>query len=203
MHENFKQSLLLLADISGYTNFMLANKSTLSKSSRVITELLHTVISQFDLHLSIAKIEGDAVFLYAVNNEETQWEELHMKLGEKLISFFNTFRDKITDLKNSVICEGDVCNTIEALAVKFIVHSGLTEEVEIGGFRELVGIDVIILHRLLKNSLKEKEYILLTESACTEMRFPGIICLDRSTDFYDGIGEVPYFVYHPSRQKPG
>lgn len=201
MTDNLKKSLLILADISGYTNFMLANSRSLSRSNKIISELLLTVIRHIGLNLTISKIEGDAVFLYAMRGSEEEWKELHERLGEKLVSFFNIFRQKIDELKNSVLCEGDACEIIDSLAVKFIIHSGLSEEVEIEGFRELAGIDVIILHRLLKNSINEKEYILLTETACAEMSFPQIICLDRSSETVAGLGKINYFVYHPSHQK--
>lgn len=194
-------TLLIIADISGYTNFMLSNKNSLAKSSRVISELLLSVIEHLELHLSIAKIEGDAIFLYAKKENDKDWEKLHESLGEKLVGFFTAFRKKVNDLKHSVLCEGGVCNAIDSLAVKIIVHIGTAEEVEIGEFKELAGIDVIIVHRLLKNSIPADEYILLTESACKEMKFPEIICLEVGRDYYDKIGDIDYYVYFPTKQK--
>jgi len=197
MYTNQQRVILLIADISGYTNFMLANRKTISKSHKIIIELINAIIEHLDLPLEVAKIEGDAVFLFAIKGEnEDEWEMLRRKVGEKLISFFDIFSSKVHELRNSVLCEGDVCIAIETLKLKIIVHTGYAELVDIGSFKELSGIDVILVHRLLKNNVNAKEYILMTESACTEIMFPKIICIDTGLEKYDDIGEVKTFIYY-------
>jgi hypothetical protein len=51
-----------------------------------------------------------------------------------------------------------------------IVHSGEALINELKGFQELSGIDVIIVHRLLKNDYPSKKYLLLTKSICEELK---------------------------------
>ncbi|MFA6978724.1 MAG: DUF2652 domain-containing protein [Ignavibacteriaceae bacterium] len=202
MYTNQSKVILLIADISGYTNFMLANRNTISKSHKIIIELIKAIIEHIELPLEVAKIEGDAVFLFALKGkDEEEWEILRKKIGEKLITFFDIFAQKVNELRGSVLCEGDVCVAIETLKLKVIVHTGYAELVKIGSFNELSGIDVILVHRLLKNSVTEKEYILMTESACTEIMFPKIICIETGMEKYDDIGEVKTFIYYHKKVK--
>lgn len=191
--------LLLIADISGYTDFMVTNKSTIGKSQMIIVELIKTIIAHLHIPLKIAKLEGDAVFLYAEKdgNDKT-WDELLCCIGERLTGFFDIFTQKINELSQSVMCEDDACKIIDRLRVKIIVHYGTAEILQIGDFRELSGIDVILLHRLLKNRVKAPEYILMTEAALQEIKFPKIICVENNSEHCEGIGEVQTFVWYPA-----
>lgn len=202
MNSNPNNAILLIADISGYTNFMLANRRTLSRSHIIIIELIKTIIEHIELPLEVAKIEGDAVFLFAIKkNNEEEWNIVRKKIGEKLVTFFDVFAQKVNELRNSVLCEGDACIAIETLKLKIIVHSGFAEFVSIGTFNELSGIDVILVHRLLKNSIKENEYILMTESACKEIMFPQIICVEVGSESYEHLGTVKTYIYYHNNSK--
>jgi len=44
-----------------------------------------------------------------------------------------------------------------------IAHAGKALLHEVGGLHELAGVDVILLHRLLRNSVPGSEYLMLTE----------------------------------------
>jgi len=202
MHTNQSKVILLIADISGYTNFMIANRNTISKSHKIIIELINTIIAHIELPLEVAKIEGDAVFLFALKGkDEAEWKQLCKKIGEKLIAFFDVFSTKVNELRSSVLCSENTCIAIETLKLKIVVHTGYAELVSFGTFKELSGIDVILVHRLLKNSIIEKEYILMTESACSEIMFPKIICIETGLEKYDDMGEVKTFVYFPKKHK--
>jgi len=51
------------------------------------------------------------------------------------------------------------------LRLKVIDHYGVAIRSKVSGFDELSGVDVIVLHRLLKNDVNGSEYTLLTEPA--------------------------------------
>jgi hypothetical protein len=61
MNEPHK-TLLLLADISGYTRFMLGTSTALSHAQAMITERVDTLIAEIRIPLRVVEIEGDAVF---------------------------------------------------------------------------------------------------------------------------------------------
>lgn len=65
MSKNMQEMFLVIADISGYTKFMLTSRTELVHSQGIISDLLHVVIVQFEMPLTISKFEGDAIFIYA------------------------------------------------------------------------------------------------------------------------------------------
>src|SRR5258708_25840462 len=65
-----KRVALVLADISGYTAFMRHHDTSILHAEQIITELLETVIDSSDHPLQVSKIEGDAVFFYAVADDD-------------------------------------------------------------------------------------------------------------------------------------
>ncbi len=199
-----KPVILIIADISGYTRFITSNIETTTHSQAVVTELVETIIKQVEIPLEVAKLEGDAVFLYSVkeNSDTMSWNDKRMKIGEKLITFFETFTKKVVELSMSTLCECDACKNISMLRLKIIVHSGKAVFHRIGKFEELGGVDAIVVHRLLKNSLKSNEYILLTEAGYNDIEFPEAIEVTKGTEQYDEIGIVKTVVFYPTSTKP-
>src|SRR5258708_36596241 len=59
------RAALVMLDISGYTRFVKFHATSLLHAEEIITELLEAVIDKAEYPLNIAKLEGDAVFLYA------------------------------------------------------------------------------------------------------------------------------------------
>jgi len=81
------------------------------------------------------------------------------------------------------------------------VHSGRCAFYEIANLTELSGVDVIILHRLLKNSVGLNEYVLLTAAAQQDLQLP-LTLLSKGEETYDGIGSVPTYVYSSPEKVP-
>ena len=64
-------------------------------------------------------------------------------------------------------------------------------------FEELAGEDVIIIHRLLKNSIDQKEYILITDNFY-QLSGNGIDGTpDVRTEHCEGIGDIKVVAYYP------
>src|SRR5919199_1634894 len=91
-----KDVILIIADISGYTRYMMAHEKALAHSQIIISELLNTILEQVELPLTISKPEGDAIFLYAFKDEH--WETVKQTIGHKLITFFKVFAHKIAEM---------------------------------------------------------------------------------------------------------
>ena len=82
--------------------------------------------------------------------------------------------------------------------MKAIAHHGEAAFKRFRQFEELAGEDVIVAHRLLKNSIASKEYILMTERFCQlSGGVPGGMHESRVEDC-EGIGKVPVKVYYPA-----
>ena len=162
-----------MADISGYTRYMTANAKTLAHSQTVITELVTAIVQEVELPLTVAKLEGDAVFMYCRKNAFCEnWGSVSETLGRKMIRFFELFNEKAAELSRSVTCTCSACTYIEKLRLKLIVHSGQALFHRIVNFEELAGVDVILLHRLLKNSVQADQYLLVTEAGSNDVKFP-------------------------------
>jgi hypothetical protein len=190
--------LLIIADISGYTRYMTANAKTLAHSQTIITELIHTIVRQIELPLEVAKLEGDAIFLFCRKQDPARsWPETSRIIGGKLFSFFKEFGRKLGELSRSTTCNCNACMHIEKLRLKIIVHSGEALFHRVLNFAELAGVDIIIVHRLLKNSVNAEQYLLLTEAARHDLELPDGIQLVESAETYDDIGRVNTLVYLP------
>jgi hypothetical protein len=188
--------VLILADISGYTRFMLANQATLVHGQMVITKLLEAIIREVEIPLEVKEIEGDAVFLYAIKpDDEAAWEEARRLIGRKLVSFFEAFARGILAGSEFALCSCPSCQNIDQLKLKIVVHSGEAVFHKVGRFSDLSSVDVILAHQLLKNSISSDEYVLMTESAYREIEFPSEVEVTRGEEHYEGFGSIRTYTY--------
>ncbi len=192
-----REVVLIIADISGYTEFMLSTQTSLLHGQMFINELIEAIINQIRIPLKVAKLEGDAIFLYAIKgNSEVKWQKTRQQIGEKLLVFFQAFSAKLHHLGEATHCSCDACVNVESLRLKIIVHSGKAGFYRIGRFLELSGVDVIILHRLLKNSVKEPEYLLMTAAAFHDIPIPSHDTPQLHEESYPAIGTLMTYL-HP------
>ena len=187
-----QEMFLVIADISGYTKFMLTSRTELVHSQGIISDLLHAVIAQFEMPLTISKFEGDAIFIYAEKNDKHDWQAVKNMLGSKLFAFIESFDRKLKELAEVNICPCKACLGMNKLKLKVVAHYGQVLKYEISGHAELSGVDVIIVHRLLKNNLPVNKYILLSESARQQL------AIDRNwqktvADYPDDVGNIPIY----------
>jgi hypothetical protein len=75
MEQSEQEVILIITDISGYTSFMLSNRQSHLHGQFIITELTKAIIAQVKIPLEISKLEGDAVFLYAMKKDGNPWQE--------------------------------------------------------------------------------------------------------------------------------
>lgn len=184
--------VLVIADISGYTGFMVANREELAHSQQIIGALLESVLQEVEIPLEIAKFEGDAVFLYLARQDDGGWPtEL---IAVRLPRFFAAFRSRLHSLGPSLTCGCGACANAAVLRLKVVVHAGTALFYEIAGRTELAGVDVIVVHRLLKNSITADEYVLLSESAARHLHLT-LDAVGRSTEHYGAIGAVDVTAY--------
>jgi len=196
MESDKKTVILIFADISGYTSYMLSNRTALVHGQVVITELMKAIIDQIEIPLEISKLEGDAIFAFAAKGDsEAAWQLVKRKTGEKLIKFFEAFSLKLAELSSSNMCNCNTCKNIDKLKLKVLVHFGEALFYQIGRFNELSGVDVITLHRLTKNSLKSDQYILLTKEAYSELEFPEKGACVAGEEHYDDVGVIKTYNY--------
>ncbi|NIO39588.1 MAG: DUF2652 domain-containing protein, partial [Burkholderiales bacterium] len=190
-----KRVVIVLADISGYTRFMVESQMSAIHGQQCITFLIEALIREIDIPLRLQEIEGDALFLYAEDpKSDGDWQEILKTVPQKLQRFFDAFYKNAVLGMEATPCKCAICRNSTDLALKIIVHTGTAVFHKIGGFDKVSGPDVILAHRLLKNTVPEKEYLLMTEAAYSTlgeyMEGPFV----PRTESYDEFGSVNTFV---------
>ena len=202
MNDVVRHAVFFIADISGYTKFIFSNEKDISHSQMVIRELITTLLDEVNLPLQLIRIEGDAIFLYAIKDDDDQsWEQVSKHLVVNTMALFRVFTHKLTELTIHKVCNCTACINIEALKLKVIVHSGRAAFYQINGHQELTGTSPIVIHRLCKNSVEADEYVLFTESAYNDLA-PTDLAVVEGEETYDDIGTIKTYVHYPPEPGP-
>lgn len=191
--------LLLIADISGYTRFMMKNHTARVHAHGIISDLIAAVITEVRIPLEVNKLEGDAIFMIAAR-QERDWSGIGRMLGPMLTEFVAAFDRKLTELATSNVCECVACQQMVTLRLKVIGHYGIAIRSRVSGFDEMSGVDVIVLHRLLKNEVQGSEYILLTEPAYRFLSPPGDYVVHHER--YEDVGQIDLRLRRLAAQVP-
>lgn len=150
-------TLICIPDISGFTKFM--SDTDIEMSSKVIPSLLNKVIYANDIGLKVSEIEGDAILFYR-SGELPSLE----KIVHQCKKFYNEFYSQLNALQEKYKNDDLSINIPNTLGLKIIMHYGdQVSAVPIGKNIKLMGEDVIIAHRLLKNKVPYEEYILISD----------------------------------------
>lgn len=193
------QVVLLIADISGYTKFLRLHRLSTSHAQQVITELLESVIDAATPPLKICEVEGDAVFFYAMDKENDLVQtQLAEAVSTQLIALFRAFYQKIVDLSTRNLCICDACRNVLSLKMKLIMHVGEVSIQRVKTFEKLFGTDVILAHRLLKNSVPSKEYVLMTAETYSSIGEFHQLKPDTRRENCEGLGNVDVVVFYPT-----
>ena len=159
--KHLKNTFIFIPDISGFSRFV--NETAIQHSKHIISELLELIIEADELGLTVSEIEGDAVLFYKQEIPKL------IKVLDQAEKMFIRFHNHLNRYENNRICRCGACETASKLSLKFVVHQGPVELIKIRDHVKLHGADVILVHRLLKNSIPENEYILITESFQNEL----------------------------------
>lgn len=187
-----ERGCLLIADIGGYTRFLTAVE--LEHSSDILADLIGAIVAQAQGAFRLAKLEGDAVFCYAP--EGSLDGTAFVTLVE---SCYFAFAERLRDISRASSCDCGACRLTPSLNLKFVAHAGEYVRHEVAGNVEMLGPDVIMVHRLLKNYVVEKTgrrgYAFLSEQCVTHFRLdPEGYGLVAHTENYDDVGPIPGFV---------
>jgi Protein of unknown function (DUF2652) len=155
------RALLVIADIGGYTRFMRLHRMSLAHAQENTLRLLDAVIGA-EPRLQLVAIEGDAAFLYLPAPDA---DDVTRSLGGLAREMHRAFHAEQQELQALTVCHCDACAQTGDLSVKIVAHVGEVAEQDVRGRVSLAGVDVILVHRMLKNSVPVPEYVLMTETA--------------------------------------
>jgi len=149
-----QEGALVLADISGYSAFVA--QTEVDHSWSILHELLDTMVRSVQGRLDVSQVEGDAIlFISGLSTSE---------VIQALEGTFVSFHRRLRDMQAVTTCPCSACTNIGILKVKFVVHHGRFSRQRLGNVEQLHGTDVIVAHRLLKNKVPSKEYMLVTDA---------------------------------------
>lgn len=185
-------TLICIPDISGFTRFM--GEIDFELSTKIIPSLLNKIIYSNEIGLKISEIEGDAVLFYRSGELPTLKD-----LIDQCIYFYTEFYNQMDVLRSKNNGHQGADKIPELLGLKIILHFG--EEVglvPIGKNIKLMGEDIIVAHRLLKNTISVDEYILFSNEILSNFSEEERKELQESTDLIAGginvdhLGRIDY-----------
>jgi len=189
-----EKGYFVIADITGYTAFL--SKAELDHADDILQGLLKTMLEQIEKPLILSKLEGDAIFTYAPVGSFLRGQSLLDSI-EKTYCAFALARE---NMNINTTCDCNACTLIPSLDLKFVAHYGDYLIQRITQQEELVGTDVNIVHRLLKNSIVEDtgvpSYAFFSE-ACADAMMLGDLkdVMITHSETYDHVGEIKGYVY--------
>jgi hypothetical protein len=185
--------LICIPDLTGFTRFI--SDADISFSGKVVPSILKALISSNKSGFHLSEVEGDAVLFYTFE----PFPNLQ-QLYNQCIFFLENFRGELERIKHDHPGEFNQYLKENMLGLKIVIHSGPTSAQKIDTRTKLIGEDVIKAHRLLKNSVKAHEYILISENFLSGIEeeeeeiskvFPGKK-LKKGRDSYEHVGMIPY-----------
>jgi hypothetical protein len=144
-----QKGYLLISDISGYTAFL--TQAELDHAHDIMQNLMKLLLDNLTPPIHVSKLEGDAIFCYTLDGS--------FHNVQTLLETIETVYCKFTRAKElmhvNTTCTCKACTLIPTLDLKFVAHHGEFIISTIGKNEELTGPDVILVHRLLKSTIKE------------------------------------------------
>lgn len=180
-----RKGLIFIPDISGFTE--LVRSTDLLTGRDIAVQLLSTLVDNNILGLEIAEIEGDAVFFYRwgrtlpINRVIDQFHKMKMAFEAKRQELEAEYGTRLN------------------VQLKAVAHYGEMSEFSLGGFHKLYGQVVVEAHSLLKNSVPEKSYLLVTDELreAAEPRYAlpssdGTWAVNQLCELYAGLRQICY-----------
>ncbi len=187
------EGYLLVADITGYTWYL--SESELEHAQDTLTELLELLVDHTRPPLVISRLAGDAVISYGLHDHFLQAQTFIEVIEDTYVAF----RQAIELMVMNNTCRCNACANVSKLDLKFFVHFGSFGIQRIAEHDELVGSEVNLLHRLLKNSVAEKigtgAYVLYTEAAIKRLNAEDLLeAMTPHYESYEHLGRVKVWV---------
>jgi len=184
-----QKGYFVLTDISGYTEFL--TRSELDHAQDTLQNLFDVQLDHIKYPFVISGFRGDAIFMYVPG---TNFCEPQSFL-EALENLYFVFADTRRQMVQNTTCTCRACQNIAKLDLKMVIHYGEYALQKLGDREELLGADVIVPHRMLKNHVIERtgieSYALFSEAAVQasnllQLAYP----LVPHSEVYEHIGEI-------------
>jgi hypothetical protein len=188
------KGFFVITDISGYTEYLTG--SELDHANEILQSLFDVQLQAVKHPFLISGFRGDAIFMYV---PETNFIQSQSFL-EALENFYIVFADTLQQMQYNTTCTCRACKNMSMLDLKMCIHYGEYLVQKLGDREELLGADVIVPHRMLKNHVIEKtgikSYAIFSDIAAQKLSL--LDYCDRvvsHSETYEHLGEVPMCVH--------
>jgi uncharacterized protein YndB with AHSA1/START domain len=180
---------LLIADITGYTRFLKG--SELEHARGILEGLFSALLKELRSPFALSNVQGDAILAHARSR--------NVSAGQYVIdvieALYCAFAGALENMIHNTTCTCNACRNMANLDLKLLVHFGPYAEQSIAGRTELGGPEVILVHRLMKNSVVAatgiRAYAALTEQAAAAIGLPEFFAQARAhTEQTEDFGAV-------------
>lgn len=188
------KGFFIITDISGYTEYL--TESELDHAHEILQSLFDAQLKQIKFPLKISGFRGDAIFMYTpeacfINPQS---------FVETLENLYVVFSETLQQMQFTTTCPCRACRNIHKLDLKMCIHYGEYIVQKLGDREELLGADVIVPHRMLKNHVIEQTgvtaYALFSEAAANALHLSELSQpLIQHTETYEHLGEVKMQVF--------
>ena len=184
----------VITDISGYTEYLTG--SELDHANEILQSLFDAQLKAIKHPFIISGFRGDAIFMYVPETNFVQAQSF----VEALENFYIVFEDTLQQMQYNTTCTCRACKNMSMLDLKMCIHYGEYLVQRLGDREELLGADVIVPHRMLKNRVIEqtgiKSYALFSDVAARKLdllQYCEHVMPHAET--YEHLGEVPMCVH--------
>ena len=189
-----QKGFLLIADITGYTMFLTS--SELEHAQGILEALFKSIFAEIKAPIVLSNLQGDAALTYLPDASVPQRQFPLDAIERIYCSFANT----LGAMRLNTTCSCNACRNMNQLDLKFFLHHGTYATQTLAGRTELQGPEVILLHRLMKNSVTKatgiKAYALVTEPAADAIGLPDFYSgAIRHVEACEGFGDTVCHVY--------
>jgi uncharacterized protein YndB with AHSA1/START domain len=183
------QGYLLIADITGYTRFMQG--SELDHARGILEGLFKALLAELQSPFVLSNVQGDAILAHA--------RDPHVSDGHAVLdtveSLYFGFARELEHMILNTTCKCQACSNMADLDLKLLIHHGAYAEQEIAGRKELSGTEVILIHRLMKNTIAAdagiRAYAAFTEAAAEAINVADFFAgLTRHVEAVEGFPDV-------------
>ena len=184
----------VITDISGYTEYL--TRSELEHANEILQSLFDAQIAAIRHPFVISGFRGDAIFMYVPETNFVQAQSF----VEALENFYIVFEGTLQQMQYNTTCTCRACKNMGMLGLKMCIHYGEYLVQKLGDREELLGSDVIVPHRMLKNKVTEqtgiKAYAIFSQASAAalclaELSQPLIM----HSESYEHLGEVKMQVF--------
>jgi hypothetical protein len=192
--------LLLIADIGGYTEYMQFHRSVLGHAEAATARMLDRIVGAAH-GFKLIEIEGDAAFLSRDADGLGAPAALQVA-SDAAVAMHQAFHAERRYVELNM-CPCGSCTQTSGLKLKFVAHVGEVATQTIRRREKLVGVDVIYVHRLLKNPVETAEYLLVSDELLGDGGAASTLVTREVAMDLEGIGPVRTHVIDVTDLEPG